>query len=103
MTLKQNSFESIVGKGGNAGNQHLFLFPQCFLLYPKRCFLHYPKQCSTYTFDLEKSKILSSHKGLVLSASTTYTGSQSLSLATNTTIFKIMLAKEKMFVSNNVF
>ena len=25
------SFENIVGKGENAGNQHFLLFPQCFL------------------------------------------------------------------------
>ena len=36
MTLKKKSFENIVGKGENAGNQHFLLFPQCFLPIPKR-------------------------------------------------------------------
>ena len=31
MTLKEKAFENILGKGENAGNQHFFLFPQCFL------------------------------------------------------------------------
>ena len=31
-----NSFENIVGKGENAGNQHFLLFPQCFLPIPER-------------------------------------------------------------------
>ena len=30
-TLRKKSFENIVGKGENAGNQHFLLFPQCFL------------------------------------------------------------------------
>ena len=30
-TLKKKSFENIVGKGENAGNQHFLPFPQCFL------------------------------------------------------------------------
>ena len=30
---KKSFFKSIVGKGENAGNQHFFLFPQCFLLF----------------------------------------------------------------------
>ena len=28
--------ENILGKGENAGHQHFLLFPQCFLLIPKR-------------------------------------------------------------------
>ena len=30
------AFETILGKGGNAGNQHCLLFPQCFLRFPKQ-------------------------------------------------------------------
>ena len=29
-------FQSIVGKGENAGDQHFLLFPQCFLLYQRQ-------------------------------------------------------------------
>ena len=32
--VKKKPFENIVRKGGNAGNQHFLLFPQCFLLFP---------------------------------------------------------------------
>ena len=32
---KKKPFENIVGKGENAGFQHLLLFPQCFLPIPK--------------------------------------------------------------------
>ena len=31
ITLKEKSFENIVGIGENAGDQHLLLFLQCFL------------------------------------------------------------------------
>ena len=31
MTLKKKSFETLVGKEENAGNERFFLFPQCFL------------------------------------------------------------------------
>ena len=34
-TWKKKAFENIVGKGENAGNQHLLLFPQCFLPFLK--------------------------------------------------------------------
>ena len=34
-TLKKKAFESIVGKGENAGYQHFLLFPQCFLPFQK--------------------------------------------------------------------
>ena len=33
MTLRKKPFENIVGKGGNAGNQHFLPFPQHFLLF----------------------------------------------------------------------
>ena len=32
--MESSSFESIMGKGENAGNQHFLLFPQCFLPFP---------------------------------------------------------------------
>ena len=35
-TLKRKPFENIEGEGENAGNQHFLLFPQCFLIIPKR-------------------------------------------------------------------
>ena len=31
MPKRKESFENIVEKGENAGNQHFLLFPQCFL------------------------------------------------------------------------
>ena len=34
-TVKQRTFENIVGKGANAGDQHFLLFSQCFLPYQK--------------------------------------------------------------------
>ena len=33
---KQKTFEIIVGKGENAGNQHFVLFPQCFIVKKKK-------------------------------------------------------------------
>ena len=33
---EKETFENIVGKGENAGNQHFLLFPQCFLPIPNR-------------------------------------------------------------------
>ena len=30
------SFENIMGKGENSGNQHFLLFPNCFLLFLKQ-------------------------------------------------------------------
>ena len=36
MTLKKKPFETIVGKGENAGNQHFLLFQQYFLPISKR-------------------------------------------------------------------
>ena len=35
MTLEKKALENTVGKKENASNQHIFLFPQCFLLYHK--------------------------------------------------------------------
>ena len=36
MTREKKTFENIVGKGENAGNQYFLLFPQCFLPFPKQ-------------------------------------------------------------------
>ena len=35
-TLYKKPFENIVGKRENGANQHFYLFPQCFLPYPKQ-------------------------------------------------------------------
>ena len=35
-TPREKTFENIVGKGENAGNQHFLLFPQCFLSFPNQ-------------------------------------------------------------------
>ena len=35
-TMVDRTYESIVGKGENAGNQHLLLFPFCFYSYQRR-------------------------------------------------------------------
>ena len=32
---RRESFENILGKGENAGNQHFLLFPKCFLSFTK--------------------------------------------------------------------
>ena len=36
MTLIRKTFENIVGKRENAGNQHFLFFPQCFLPFHKQ-------------------------------------------------------------------
>ena len=33
---EKDSFENIIGKGENAGNQHFLLFPHCFLAFPRQ-------------------------------------------------------------------
>ena len=42
MTPWDMSFENIVGKGENAGNQHFLFFPQCFYpsLHKFKFFIH---------------------------------------------------------------
>ena len=35
-TLVHKTFENIVGKEGNVGNQHFLLFPHCLLAFPKQ-------------------------------------------------------------------
>ena len=64
MTLYKKSFENIVGKGENAGNQHFLLFSQCFLPFQKHSsivefffFLSFPY------LNLDLNKILSFVKG----------------------------------------
>ena len=60
MPNEKDSFENIVIKGENAGNQHFLLFPQCFLPYQK----HKPTTIVTINlshanaFNLVKAKIL---------------------------------------------
>ena len=39
----EKTFENVVGKGENAGNQHFLLFPHCFLPYHRQKSLF--KQC----------------------------------------------------------
>ena len=51
MTLRQRSFEKIMGKRENAGNRHFLLFPLCLLPVSK--------QISAIVFNLDQSKILS--------------------------------------------
>ena len=70
MTLKKITFENIVGKEENAGNQHFLLFPQCF--YPSQkeflflrciyCFI----LLSANAFNLDWSKNLLFGKELTL-------------------------------------
>ena len=35
MNLKKKTFENVMRKGGNAGNQHFLLFTQCFLPFQR--------------------------------------------------------------------
>ena len=41
-TFRKKSFENIVRKGENAGNQYFLLFPQCFLPLPKQISIFQP-------------------------------------------------------------
>ena len=36
MTLREEAFENILGKGENAGNQHFLIFPKCFPPFPPK-------------------------------------------------------------------
>ena len=38
----KEAYKNIVGKGENAGNQHLILFPPCFLPFPKQISIFQP-------------------------------------------------------------
>ena len=62
MTLRKQLFQNIVRKRENAGNQHVLLFTQYFLLYGRRISPIHPHfNClwQNYDFDLDKSKIKS--------------------------------------------
>ena len=69
MTLWNKSFENTVGKGENAGNQHFFLSPHCFLPFPKQISIFSVTfiLLSANAFNLDQSKNLSSGKGLSVS------------------------------------
>ena len=64
--LTKKSFENIVGKRENAGNQHFLLFSQCFLPFPKQIsiFSVIFILLSANAFNLDQSKILSFGKEL---------------------------------------
>ena len=57
MTLRKGSFENIVGKGENAGNQYFLLLPTMLSTLPKPNF---------NAFNLDQSKILPFGKELKL-------------------------------------
>ena len=42
MTLRKETFENILGKGENAGNQHFLHFPKCFQPYPTQISVFHP-------------------------------------------------------------
>ena len=52
-TLNKKPFENIVEKGENAGNQHFFLFPQCFPVLSKN-----PEIITGTTFILSSANAL---------------------------------------------
>ena len=56
--LRRKSFENIVGKGENAGNQHFLLFPAVFSSIPKTNFIFFVVfvLSSANAFSLDKSK-----------------------------------------------
>ena len=58
-TVKQRTFEKIVGKGENAGNQHFLHFQQCFLPFPNQISIFHSCLSSANAFNLDRSKILS--------------------------------------------
>ena len=60
--LKKKPFETIVGKGENAGNQQFLLFPQCFLPFPKQILTF--QSHLVCRFNLDQFKILSFGKEL---------------------------------------
>ena len=57
-------FRNIVGKGRNAGNQHLVLAPQCFLPFQRQIQLFQSQKICV--LNLEESKILSSRHGFAV-------------------------------------
>ena len=65
--LYKKRFESIVGKGENAGNQHFVRFPQCFLPILKQISISVTFiLLSANAFNLDQSKILLFGKKLTL-------------------------------------
>ena len=65
--MKEKALENIVGKAENAGYHHFLLFSQCFLTYQKKNFIRATlKLLSTNAFNIDRSKILSCGKGLIL-------------------------------------
>ena len=58
---EEDIFENIVGKGENAGNQHVLLFPTMFSTLSNANFNFWVTLIllSAYAFNLHKSKILS--------------------------------------------
>ena len=65
-TLEENSFENILGRRENTGNQHFFLIPQCFLPFLNTTSnLSFTFNLSSVNgFNLTKSKVLSFGKEL---------------------------------------
>ena len=59
MTLRKMTLENIVGNEENAGNQHIHLFPQCFLLYNMTNFMFCLHLWSANAFNSDRAKILS--------------------------------------------
>ena len=67
MTLYKEPSENIVGKGENDGNQHFFPFPTMFfILQGKFYFLITFVLLSANPFNLDKPKILSFGKELII-------------------------------------
>ena len=63
MTLKKKSFENILGKAENIGNQHFLLFPKCYLPFPI-CRATYILSTAN-ALNLDQSKILLFSKELI--------------------------------------
>ena len=66
MNLEKKTFENIVGKGENAGNQHFLFFPLMFFICPKTNFYFSVTfiLLSANAFNLDQSKNLSFDKEL---------------------------------------
>ena len=54
-TRNKYTFENIVGKGEDAANQHLLLFPQCFLIFHRHVPILKQKSCAN-AFQSEHAK-----------------------------------------------
>ena len=55
-----------MGKGENAGNQHFLLFPKCFLPFSNQISISQSHLSSANAFNLDRSKILSFGKEMML-------------------------------------